>query len=94
MELAQEEKAARLQDAVINSPVEELSKVCDELGEVEMAAPALGLACRFRGLDAVKALVEKGVTFDFPSTRRLRQNTAVISDRSMRTTARITRCIC
>ncbi len=68
MELAQEEKAARLQDAVINSPVEELSKVCDELGEVEMAAPALGLACRFRGLDAVKALVEKGVTFDFPST--------------------------
>lgn len=68
MEIAQEEKAARLQHAVINSSVEELSKLYDELGYVEMTAPALGLACRFRGLAMVKALVERGAVFDFPST--------------------------
>ncbi|MDE6054783.1 MAG: hypothetical protein K2G55_13720, partial [Lachnospiraceae bacterium] len=44
-----------------------------ELGYVEMSAPALGLACRFRGLDVVKVLVEKGATFDFPSTRKIEQ---------------------
>lgn len=73
MELTQEEKAARLQHAVINSPVEELLKVCDELGDVEMTAPALGLACRFRGLEVVKRLVEKGATFDFPSTKEIEE---------------------
>lgn len=71
MELSQEEKAARLQQAVINSPVEELLKVYEKLGNVEMSAPALGLACRFRGLDVVKALVERGITFDFPSTEEI-----------------------
>ncbi|MDE6983013.1 MAG: hypothetical protein K2O99_00515, partial [Lachnospiraceae bacterium] len=68
MELSQEEKAAKLQYAVINSSVEELCAVCDALGDVEMTAPALGLACRFRGLAVVRALVERGITFDFPST--------------------------
>ena len=50
MELTQEEKAELLQRAVINSSVEELTKIYGELGFVEMSAPALGLACRFRGL--------------------------------------------
>ncbi len=68
MELTQEEKAVRLQQAVINSSVEEILNVYDELGDVEMSAPALGLACRFRGLGVVRALVEKGISFDFPST--------------------------
>lgn len=65
MELTREEKAIILQRAVINCSVEELSTKYKELGTVEKAAPALGLACRFRGLDMVKSLVEKGITFDF-----------------------------
>lgn len=73
MELTQEEKAARLQQAVINSPVEEISKLYDELGAVEMSAPALGLACRFRGLAMVETLVGKGATFDFPSTKKIEE---------------------
>ncbi|MDE6916174.1 MAG: leucine-rich repeat domain-containing protein [Lachnospiraceae bacterium] len=73
MELSQEEKAAKLQYAVINSSVEELCAVCDALGDVEMSAPALGLACRFRGLAAVRALVEWGASFCFPSTRRIEE---------------------
>ena len=60
MEVSQKEKAAHLQRAVINSSVEELSKIYGELGFVEMSAPALGLACRFRGLDVVKCLVNAG----------------------------------
>ncbi len=73
MELPQEERAARLQKAVINSSVEEISKLYDELGDVEMSAPALGLACRFRGIDVVRALIQKGATFDFPSKRRIEE---------------------
>ncbi len=73
MEIAQEEKAARLQQAVINGSVEELLKIYEELGEVEMSAPALGLACRFRGLDVAGALIQKGASFDFPSKRRIEE---------------------
>ena len=73
MEIAQEEKAARLQQAVINSSVEELSEIYEELGEVEMPAPALGLACRFRGHGVVEALVQRGASFDFPSKRRIEE---------------------
>lgn len=69
MEIAQKEKAALLQRAVINGSEEELSKIYDALGYVEMSAPALGLACRFRGLDVVRLLVRKGASFDFPSTK-------------------------
>lgn len=65
MKLTQEEKAVRLQHAVINCSIQEFSAIYDELGSVEITAPALGLACRFRGLQMVKALVEKGATFDF-----------------------------
>lgn len=71
MELAQEEKAAQLQRAVINSTVQEIAKVYDALGYVEMSAPALGLACRFRGLDVVQVLAERGAAFDFPSTEEI-----------------------
>lgn len=71
MELAQEERAAQLQRAVINGTIQEIVEVYDALGYVEMSAPALGLACRFRGLEVVKVLVEKGATFDFPSTEEI-----------------------
>ncbi len=69
MEIAQKEKAALLQRAVINGSEEELSKIYDALGYVEMSVPALGLACRFRGLDVVRLLVRKGASFGFPSTK-------------------------
>ncbi|MDE6363572.1 MAG: hypothetical protein K2L86_04795, partial [Lachnospiraceae bacterium] len=71
MELTQEERAKILQQAVLNDAVEEIKEQYDELGDVEMSAPALGLACRFRGLDVVRALVEKGATFDFPATAEI-----------------------
>ena len=59
-----------------------------------MSAPALGLACRFRGLDVVKALVEKGATFDFPSTKKQKKDIIVILEKSMGIIAQIMQCIC
>lgn len=73
MEIPQKEKAAALERAVINSSAGELSRIYDGLGEVEMPAPALGLACRFRGPDVVRVLIQKGATFDFPSKRRIEE---------------------
>ena len=78
MELTQKEKAEALEQAVINCSAEELSKIYDKLGYVEMSAPALGLACRFRGLDIVKILVEKGATFDFPLTEETENNISLL----------------
>lgn len=73
MEIAQERKAVILEQTVINKSAEELSKIYDELGYVEMSAPALGLACRYRGIEIVKVLIEKGASFDFPSTREIEE---------------------
>lgn len=64
--IPQENKAEILEQAVINSPLEELVKTYKELGYIEMTARALGTACRFRGLETVKTLVDCGATFDIP----------------------------
>lgn len=72
MDIPQEEKAALLEKAVINSSsTQELLRIYDELKPVEMTAPALGLACRYRGLEMVQAMVEAGITFDFPSNEEI-----------------------
>lgn len=73
MEIPQKERAKALEQAVINNSVEQISDIYDGLGFVEMSAPALGLACRFRGLEVVKLLVGKGATFDFPSTKEIEE---------------------
>lgn len=65
--IPQENKAEILEQAVINSPLEELVKTYKELGYIEMTARALGTACRFRGLETVKTLVDCGATFDVPT---------------------------
>lgn len=59
------EKIERLEMSVIQDPPAEVAKVCQDLGKVEFTARALGLACRYRGLDMVKTLVEHGATFLF-----------------------------
>lgn len=72
MDIPQEEKAALLEKAVINSSsTQELLRIYDELKPVEMTAPALGLACRYRGSEMVRAMIEAGITFDFPSDEEI-----------------------
>lgn len=70
----QENKTEILEQAVINEHVRALEWIFYDLGNVEMTARALGLACRFCGYDTVKVLVEGGASFDIPqneATERL-----------------------
>lgn len=60
---SQKDKCAILEHAVLTSSPEEVSALYRQLGEVRMTARALGLACRFRGLAHVQALVESGANF-------------------------------
>lgn len=69
MEITQEEKAALLERAVINNSAGELAKIYGKFGYVEMSAQALGLACRFRGMEMVETLVQQGASFAFPLTK-------------------------
>ncbi|MBD5112741.1 MAG: leucine-rich repeat domain-containing protein [Ruminococcaceae bacterium] len=69
--LSEEEKSAALLTAVINQSPEEISATYKELGYLEMSAAALGTACRFCGVDAVRALVEGGAKFSFPESEEI-----------------------
>ncbi|MDE6725911.1 MAG: hypothetical protein K2J79_09930, partial [Ruminiclostridium sp.] len=62
------EKSRALDNAAINCSPEEITEICKELGQLEYSARALGIACRFRGVECVKALVEGGVSFHAPLT--------------------------
>ncbi|MCM1167595.1 MAG: leucine-rich repeat domain-containing protein [Ruminococcus sp.] len=52
-----------LADAVLTRSPEEVGALYKRLGHVENSARALGLACRFRGLEYVKVLTENGADF-------------------------------
>lgn len=67
----QESKAEILESMVINGSAEEIAAAFKELGYIEMTARALGLACRFRGAEVVRTLIEHGATFDFPRSEDL-----------------------
>ncbi len=54
-----------LENAVLELPPSDISKLLEELGDVKFTALALGYACRYRGLETVKALVDGGATFSF-----------------------------
>lgn len=54
-----------LLEAVMTKTPSEAEKVYRLLGTVDFTAYALGLACRFRGLETVKMLIENGAKFDY-----------------------------
>nr|MDE7193147.1 leucine-rich repeat domain-containing protein [Oscillospiraceae bacterium] len=64
--LTQPKKTELLEQAVINKTPDEVREIFKELGTVDMTARALGIACRYVGIDMVKALVEGGARFSFP----------------------------
>lgn len=75
-QLKQWEKIEKLEMGVMQDAPSEVAKVIEQMGEADFTARALGLACRFRGLEMVKTLVERGASFSFdaekiiPSFRR------------------------
>ncbi|MDE6032021.1 MAG: hypothetical protein K2G32_10410, partial [Oscillospiraceae bacterium] len=56
-------KTKKLVDAALCFAPKEIAEICAKLGKLEYSALALGLACRFRGVDCVRALVEGGADF-------------------------------
>lgn len=54
-----------LENAVLTRTPQEVAALCGKLGENENSCRALALACRYRGLEYVKALVESGATFRY-----------------------------
>lgn len=67
-ELTPVQKVRKLEYVVLNSSPEEIARVYAEVGKVELSARALGIACRYRGVECVKALVEGGASFDVIDT--------------------------
>ena len=66
---SQRDKRAVLEHAALTKSPEEIAALCRQLGHVENSARALGLACRFRGLSYVKALVEGGADLRISAPR-------------------------
>lgn len=62
---SQYDKRLVLEHAALTKSPEEIAALYKQLGQVECSARALGLACRFRGLACVKALVENGANFTY-----------------------------
>lgn len=58
-------KPETLEEAVLMETPDKLAKVFKSLGEVDFTACALGLACRFGGLEKLKVLVDGGAIFNF-----------------------------
>ena len=61
--LTQEQKKETLENAVMCKSAAEAGEICKSFGKIHFSARALGIACRFKGIDYVKALVENGADF-------------------------------
>ncbi|MDE7192425.1 MAG: leucine-rich repeat domain-containing protein [Oscillospiraceae bacterium] len=72
-ELTPAEKVAELDYAALNLSPEEIAETYSRIGCVEYSARALGIACRFRGVECVRALVEGGASFETPFTNYMIQ---------------------
>lgn len=59
------ENSPFLENMVLLDTPQELAALCKPLRKDENSCRALGLACRFRGLEYVKALVENGANFKY-----------------------------
>lgn len=59
----EEAKITALEQAVLSDTPDEVSKLYQELGHVILTVHILSIACRFRGVEMVRALVENGASF-------------------------------
>ncbi|MDE6030379.1 MAG: leucine-rich repeat domain-containing protein, partial [Oscillospiraceae bacterium] len=78
--LMQQQKTELLEQAVVNKSPEEVNSLLKELGYMEMTARALGIACRYVGMDMVKALVEGGAKFSFPRREEIEREYHCFAD--------------
>ena len=62
---SQKQKREILEEAILTQSPEEVAALYMQLGQVKNTARALGIACRFGGLEHVKVLVEGGANFTY-----------------------------
>lgn len=74
------DKPIELENSVLRDDPAYVKKLLERFGKVEFTARALGLACRFRGLEMVKTLAVCGAKFsyDYETVRRLGQRSSYI----------------
>lgn len=74
------EMPIELENSVLRDDPAYVKKLYKRFGRVEFTAQALGLACRFRGLEMVKTLVECGAAFsyDYETVKKLGQKASRI----------------
>lgn len=63
LDVNEDAKITALEEAVRSDTPSEVSALYKKLGNVLLTAHILGIACRFRGLEMVKVLIENGATF-------------------------------
>ena len=73
-----------LENAVINKSPEDLAAFIKMIGMADFSARALGLACRFRGPETVKVLVENGADFDIPKTEETEKRYTCYAGRELK----------
>ncbi|MDE7280808.1 MAG: hypothetical protein K2N36_03595 [Ruminiclostridium sp.] len=78
------DRVEALENAVINKSPEELAEFIEMIGMAEFSARALGIACRFRGIETVKVLVEKGASFDIPKTEETERRYTCYAGRELK----------
>ncbi len=71
--LSPADKAKELERTAANCSPEEIARIYARLGELEYSSRALGIACRFRGVDCVRVLVGRGANFFAPLTNYMVQ---------------------
>ncbi len=67
--MTEAEKIIELEHSVLFDTPEELDRTCKRLGNIKRSSRALGLACKFRGLEWAKALVKNNVVFRYSDMR-------------------------
>ena len=67
------QNVAELEYAALNLSPAEIAETYGRISSVEYSARALAIACRFRGVECVKALVEGGASFEAPLTNYMFQ---------------------
>ncbi len=65
--LSEKQKTVEFERTVLTGTVDEIKAKYQEVGPIELPARSLGMACRFRGLEVVKTLVELGLFFHRPT---------------------------
>ena len=65
--MSEKQKTLEFERIVLTGTFDEIKAKYQEVGPIELPARSLGMACRFRGLEVVKALVELGLYFHRPT---------------------------